>query len=100
MLSASIPTKFPIPWANSAVAPFIRPIPVASQIGIQAGAASLTDGYPPVTFSPIGAGGTPAFGEDFNGILQQLSQWAQWLGSGMFAQPYDVAYATAIGGYP
>jgi len=100
MLSASIPAKFPIPWAKAAAAPDIRPIPQASQIGIQAGAASLTDGFPPVCFLPIGGGGTPAFGADFNGILQQLSLWSQWLGSGMFAQPFDSSYSTSIGGYP
>jgi len=62
MLSTSIPPKFPIPFANAAGPSFIRPIPTASQIGIQDGAASLTDGFPPDCFTPVVAGGTPPFG--------------------------------------
>ncbi len=99
MLANDIPGKFPIPWANSATAPDIRPIPTLSQIGIQAGAASLTDGFVPVNFLPIGAGGTPMWGADLNGILQQLSQWARWQGA---AGPvsYDAAFSSATNGYP
>lgn len=99
MLAASIPTKFSIPWANSAGGSFIRPIPQASQIGIQSGAASLTDGFPPVTFSPIAAGGTPPFGQDFNGILNQITLWNRWQAAGGPIQ-FDGTFATAIGGYP
>lgn len=99
MLASGIPVKFNIPWANSAGGSFIRGIPQASQIGTQAGAASLTDGFPPVTFSPIGAGGTPPFGQDFNGILKQITQWSQWFSVGG-PIPFDAAFSTAIGGYP
>lgn len=99
MLAASIPTKFSIPWANNAGGSFIRPIPQASQIGIQSGAASLTDGFPPVTFSPIAAGGTPPFGQDFNGILNQITLWNRWQAAGGPIQ-FDGTFATAIGGYP
>ena len=34
-------------------------IPVPSQIGITPGAASFTDGFPPLTATPIGSGGIP-----------------------------------------
>src|ERR1700733_10951473 len=99
MLQSSSPPKFPIPWAASAGIPYIRSIPVPSQIGLQNGAASLTTGFPPLTFTPAGAGGPPPFGEDFNGILKQITQWSQWQAAGgpIF---YDSAFATAIGGYP
>src|SRR5579871_5172056 len=99
MLQANIPTKFPIPWANAAGPSFIRTIPQNSQIGIQDGAASLTDGFPPLNFTAVQAGGKPPFGQDFNGILKQITQWLQWEQAGGPA-PYDAAFATAIGGYP
>lgn len=99
MDASSIPAKFPIPWANSAGPSYVRNIPEASQIGIQNGAASLTDGFPPDTFLPEGAGGVPPFGQDMNGILKQVSAWCQWQGAGgpVF---YDGTFSANIGGYP
>jgi len=96
---ASIPPKFGLSWASSASASYVRSIPATSQIGIQNCAASLPDGFPPLTFTPASSGGCPPFGQDFNGILKQLSQWNQWQAAGgpVF---YDAAFATAIGGYP
>jgi hypothetical protein len=68
-------------------------------VGITAGAASLHDGFPPATFSPVAAGGTPPWGQDVNGILNQISAGVQWQQVG--GQPiYNSAFATAIGGYP
>lgn len=99
MISSNIPPRFPIPFANAAGGAYVRPIPRASQIGVQDGAASLTDGFPPDTFQPVGSGGVPPFGQDVNGILKQLSQWAQWQATGA-PVVYDSAFATAIGGYP
>lgn len=96
---SQIPTRFPIPFANGALAPDIRPIPTPSQIPFQAGAASLTDGFPPVNFLPIGAGGTPFWGADVNGILNQISAWCRWKAAGA-PVPYDNTFAVAIGGYP
>ena len=61
MLASAIPIKFPIPFGNSAGGGYIRPIPQASQIGIANGAASLTDGFPPLNFLPLGSGGVPPF---------------------------------------
>lgn len=99
MDNTSTPPKFPIPWGNSAGASFIRSIPVASQIGINTGAASLTDGFPPVTFQSIAAGGIPPDGRDFNGILRQLSQALRWAqAGGMYV--YDSSFSASIGGYP
>lgn len=99
MKASSIPSKFNIPFANSAGAGYTRPIPEASQIGIQNGAASLTDGFPPANFLPQGAGGTPPFGQDFNGLLKQVTSWTQWQNAGG-AVPYDQTFQLAIGGYP
>jgi hypothetical protein len=99
MLLSSMPTKFPIPFGNSAGGGFIRPIPVASQIGVNPGFASLTDGFVPLNFVPVAAGGIPPFGQDFNGILNLITKWSQWQAAGG-AATYDAAFAAAIGGYP
>lgn len=99
MLASAIPTKFPIPFGNSANPATIRVVPTASQIGIQDGAASLTDGFPIKTQTPVGAGGTPPYGQDMNGILFQATAWLQWVNAGAPIK-YDAAFQTAIGGYP
>ena len=99
MLAVSIPTKFTTPFAADAGAGFIRTIPLASQIGITNGAASLTDGFPPLCFEPISSGGVPPFGQDFNGVLNQITLWLQWLSAGA-SNPYDPVFAAFIGGYP
>lgn len=99
MLASAIPIKFPIPWASLAGGPFIRNIPTASQIGIQNGAASLTDGFPPLCFSPVAAGGVPPFGQDFNGINNQITAWLQWVQAGGGVPFYDAVFAGQIGGY-
>jgi len=99
MHAADVPTKFQIPFGASAGAGFIRPIPQASQIGITPGAASLTDGFPPVNFSPVGAGGVPPFGQDMNGILNEITLWNRWQ-SGGGPVVFDAVFAAAVGGYP
>ena len=99
MQSSDVPSRFPIPFGNAAGGSYIRTIPEASQIGIQDGAASLTDGFPPLNFTPVGAGGVPPFGQDFNGLMKQVTQWSRWQAAGN-ATPWDSAFSTAIGGYP
>ncbi len=100
MQFSDIPTyKFPKPFAASAGGSYINTIPSASQIGITDGAASLTDGFPPLTFIPIGSGGVPPRGQDFNGILQEITAWTKWQNAGALV-PYDGTFSTAIGGYP
>ena len=98
MQVANVPAGFPIPFANNAGAGFIRTIPTASQIGITAGAASLTDGFPPLTFNPTAAGGVPPFGQDFNGLLNEITSAIQWLQAG-FTPSYNAAFCQFVGGY-
>lgn len=96
---SNVPPKFPIPWGNSAGSSYIRSIPTPSQTGIQNCAASLTDGFPPLTFVTASAGGCPPFGQDFNGIFKQITQWSRWQNAGATVA-YDSAFSAAIGGYP
>lgn len=99
MQSTDIPTRFAKRFAANAGAGFIRTVPVASQIGIQDGAASFTDGFPPDCFSAIAAGGEPPFGQDFNGLLNAMSAWEQWVSAGG-PVTYNSAFSAAVGGYP
>ena len=50
MISTAQPVPFAVPFGASAGAGYIRTIPVASQISITPGAASLTDGFVPLNF--------------------------------------------------
>jgi hypothetical protein len=86
----------PVPFAESGTK---NAVPIPSQIGVTPGAASFTTGFPPLTFTPIAAGGVPPFGADFNGVLNAITQALRWTNAGG-QYVYDVDFATAIGGYP
>lgn len=92
------PGKLVLPFANSGAK---NTIPVDSQIGIVAGAASLTDGFPPLTRTPLAAGGVPPSGLDMNGILYELSAILRWANAGG-GYTYDATFATDanVSGYP
>lgn len=74
------------------------PFPEATQIGVTNGAASLNDGFPPLTMTDPAAGGTPPFGVDMNGILYLLSAWIAYLAAGQ-GPGYDATLQTAMAGY-
>lgn len=99
MQSTNIPTRYQKVWGVNAAGAYIRTVPVASQIGIQDGAASFDTGFVPDNFTPVAAGGVPPFGQDFNGILNVDTAWMQWMQAGG-PIPYDSTFASAIGGYP
>ena len=99
MQSSNIPARIPLPFAYAAGPSYKNTIPTASQIGITNGKASLTDGFPPLTFTALSAGGVPPFGADFNGILNEITAIQQWQNAGGFF-PYDSTFSTAVGGYP
>lgn len=95
-MAVTRPVNLQIPFANSGSK---NTIPVPSQIGVTAGAASFTDGFPPLTFTPLASGGVQPAGADFNGIFNILSQHTTFLNAGGLYR-FDAALATAIGGYP
>lgn len=92
------PDKLVLPFAASGGK---NTIPAASQIGIVAGKASLTDGFPPLTRTPLSAGGVPPSGLDMNGILYEMSAVIRWANAGG-GYPFDAVFAADanVGGYP
>lgn len=96
MQASNAPSKSAVPFAQSGTK---NTIPVNSQIGVTPGAASFTDGFPPLTMTPLAAGGVPPYGADFNGILNFLSAATRW-GQAGAGYSYDTAFSTAVGGYP
>lgn len=96
MQSSNQPGKISLPFANSGAK---QPIPVESQVGIEDGRASYVDGFPPLTRTPLAAGGKPPFGTDMNGILFAVTAVQQWQSAGGGFK-YDSDFATSIGGYP
>lgn len=99
MLASSIPLRFALPFAVDALSANIRTVPVPSQIGITDGAASFHDGFPADCFLPTTGGGVPPFGQDFNGLLNVVTAWEQWLQAGA-PIGYNASFSTSIGGYP
>lgn len=96
MQDSQIPAKFQAPFAYQATTGYIRSIPLNPGSSV---AASLSLGFPPLTATPVEAGGTPPNIQDFNGILNQITAWSQWNQAGG-PVVYDSAFSTAIGGYP
>lgn len=61
--------------------------------------ASWQGGFPPVTMIPLAAGGIPPRGQDFNGVLNAISEHTVFQGGGG-QYKWDAAYVAANGGYP
>lgn len=96
MLLSDAPVKVVVPFAaqgNKNV------IPVPSQIPITPGAASWTDGFPPLTMMDPVDGGVGPKGFDFNGVLNALSALTRWFNAGA-GFIYDAAFSATIAGYP
>lgn len=95
------PPSVIVPFAADAPDPaFITlPIPIDSQIGVLPGAASFTDGFPPLTMPAAGDPTyVPPFGQDMNGILYTLSAFCAMLQAGQLCVWNDEAQY-AWGGY-
>lgn len=96
MQLSDIPAWFAKRFAADATGTYVRTVPATTA---DPAAASMTLGFPPATFTPIGAGGVPMDGRDLNGILNYLSAWSQWSGVGGPA-PWSSTISAAAGGYP
>ncbi|MCS6499055.1 hypothetical protein NYD60_03400 [Burkholderia thailandensis] len=98
MQANQIPTLVPLAFAAGGA---FNTIPEASQIGTNPGGASLVDGFPPLTRTPIAAGGIPPSGLDMNGVLNLITQSTRWSHAGG-RYGFNSAFAadTNVGGYP
>ena len=94
MLASQIPAKWLSPFAASGTKNVIPLAPV----GGAAPNASQQGGFPPITFTPITAGGAAPLGADFNGAFNQTTAWDQWFSMGG-PVGWDSGFSTAIGGY-
>ncbi len=95
---SSAPIQIQLPFGNGDSGK-TNPIPVPSQISVTPGAASFTDGFPPLCATPVTSGGVPPAKSDMNGILYELSNIDLWTSVGAGFQ-WSGTYMTAIGGYP
>lgn len=87
------PTQVATPFANSGLKNSIPQSATGSNL------ASLEEGFPAVTMAAVADGGTPPQGQDFNGILNQVTNQLRYAQAGGL-YPYDSTFCTAIGGYP
>ena len=87
------PTQVATPFANSGLKNSIPQSATGSNL------ASLEEGFPAVTMTAVADGGTPPQGQDFNGILNQVTSQLRYAQAGGL-YPYDSTFCTAIGGYP
>lgn len=76
-----------------------RTVPDNSQIGIVNGAASLTDGFPPLNRTPVGSGGVPPSIRDMNEFLRRISALLRWISAGGGFK-HNSTYVSNISGYP
>lgn len=96
MLSTAIPTRQDVIWGSGASGTYIRTVPDTTT---NPNAASFTLGFPPNTFVDPGSGGEPPDGRDFNGALNAMSAWCNWIAANGPVL-YNSAYQASIGGYP
>ena len=90
------PVLIPQPFANNGNKNTIKN---TRETGQSPEDATWADGFPPVTMTPIEAGGLPPKGLDFNGIFYALSDNAVFQAKGG-RYHFDATFANSIGGYP
>ncbi|MEX3240544.1 hypothetical protein [Serratia quinivorans] len=75
-------------------------IPIdSSSTTLADGSATFDSGFPPLTMTPISAGGKPPKGKDMNGILYAVTIKQKWQDAGM-GYPFDSTFSTNLLGYP
>ncbi|EAW9116021.1 tail fiber protein [Salmonella enterica] len=70
----------------------------ATQQTKESGNAAYDSGFPPVTMTPIAAGGIPPHGKDFNGLMHDITAAIRYAQAGGL-YTYNADFAGAIGGY-
>ena len=99
MQLSQIPELLPLPFADDPTGR--RTIPEASVIDSEPGRASFETGFPPLTRTPISAGGIPPAGLDVNGILFRISEAVRWANAGGgYTYDNDFANNVSVNGYP
>lgn len=92
----TLPTQFTEAFGVNADPGTINAIPPTTATP---GAASFDKGFPVATMTNPASGGVPPFGQDFNGIFEQITDVLTFLNLGQ-AFPFSSAVATDISGYP
>lgn len=90
----SIPSQITVPFATSGLK---NAIPATANN--VTGNAGYDAGFPTINMTPTTAGGIPPFGQDFNGIIFDMTTALRFIeAGGTFV--FSSAFATAVGGYP
>lgn len=93
------PELLAIPFARDATSGTKNDIPNDPSPTLPAQTATWTLGFPAVTMQPLAVGGIPPLGQDFNGVLNALSEHTVFQnGGGLYKFNQD--FSTAVGGYP
>lgn len=92
-MPVSEPSKILTPFATSGLK---NTIPQAANN--VTGNAGYDQGFPAINMTAKEAGGIPPFGQDFNGIFNDLTKAIQFIQAGGIPT-YNSAFATAVGGY-
>jgi hypothetical protein len=95
-MAAPYPVVVPEAFALLAAGPDRNVIPTAPLPNPQR--ASFNLGFPPITMTPVAAGGKPMLGPDMNGIFYMLSTHTFYQQSGKLYL-YNADVVVAIGGY-
>lgn len=93
-MSVPEPSKILTPWATSGLK---NAIPDAADP--VTGRAGYDQGFPAINMTAKEAGGIPPFGQDFNGILYEITNTLRYIQAGG-TPTYSATLSTAIGGYP
>ena len=95
MIISNLASRLLRPFANAGAK---ATIPVSQT---DATRASYEQGFPALNMTPIAAGGVPPSGQDFNGVLYDLSNAALWQQAAGIL-PWDAGFAQSpvSGGYP
>ncbi|HIH5501795.1 TPA: hypothetical protein ACYR7L_000199 [Proteus mirabilis] len=74
-------------------------IPEKYETSMEGNQATWDQGFGQITMLPVSAGGLPPKGQDFNGILNQISETLVHISKGGVFK-FSADYAAAINGYP